>query len=171
MSATGEHPETPRSPFGAQRGLTEWLPLRMAEMAPAVLLVGDLMLDGWWDGTIERLCREAPAPVVDIRLRTWAPGGAANTAMNLAALGARVKLAGAVGLMPPGRAPAAAEGGRGRRRLRSAAPGDGDDDEDPDQQRRAVAAAARRRRRPGDPRPRWTASPPPSLEASAILTP
>jgi len=98
MSADGENPETVESPLAAQRGLTEWLPLEIAESAPAVLLVGDLMLDGWWDGTIDRLCREAPAPVVDIRLRTWAPGGAANTAMNLAALGARVKLAGAVGL-------------------------------------------------------------------------
>ena len=102
MSADGEYPETVESQFAAQRGLTEWLPLKIAESAPAVLLVGDLMLDGWWDGTIDRLCREAPAPVVDVRLRTWAPGGAANTAMNLAALGSP-RQAGRRGrdLMPP----------------------------------------------------------------------
>jgi rfaE bifunctional protein nucleotidyltransferase chain/domain/rfaE bifunctional protein kinase chain/domain len=55
------------------------------------------MLDGWWSGTIERLCREAPAPVVDIGKRSFAPGGAANTAVNLAALGAQVRLVGVVG--------------------------------------------------------------------------
>jgi rfaE bifunctional protein nucleotidyltransferase chain/domain/rfaE bifunctional protein kinase chain/domain len=55
------------------------------------------MLDGWWSGTIERLCREAPAPVVDVTAREFAPGGAANTAMNLAALGARVSVAGIIG--------------------------------------------------------------------------
>lgn len=55
------------------------------------------MLDGWWSGSIERLCREAPAPVVEISQRQFAPGGAANTAMNLAALGAKVRLAGIAG--------------------------------------------------------------------------
>ena len=52
------------------------------------------MLDGWWTGTIERICREAPAPVVDMTPAQFAPGGAANTAMNLAALGARVSMVG-----------------------------------------------------------------------------
>ncbi|HKS01417.1 MAG TPA: D-glycero-beta-D-manno-heptose 1-phosphate adenylyltransferase [Arthrobacter sp.] len=80
-----------------QRGLAAWLPQRLAEEAPAILVVGDFMLDGWWSGTIDRMCREAPAPVVDIARRDFAPGGAANTAMNLAALGARVSVAGIVG--------------------------------------------------------------------------
>jgi rfaE bifunctional protein kinase chain/domain/rfaE bifunctional protein nucleotidyltransferase chain/domain len=61
------------------------------------MVIGDVMLDGWWSGSIERLCREAPAPVVDITTRDFAPGGAANTAMNLAALGARVSVAGIIG--------------------------------------------------------------------------
>ncbi len=97
MSGKAERTEANPSPFTAQRALTEWLPLRIAETAPAVLVIGDVMLDGWWEGSIERLCREAPAPVVDVRHRTWAPGGAANTAMNLAALGARAALAGTTG--------------------------------------------------------------------------
>lgn len=84
-------------PLSEQRGLEGWLPARLAAMAPSITVIGDVILDGWWSGTIDRMCREAPAPVVDIRRRQFAPGGAANTAMNLAALGARVSLAGLVG--------------------------------------------------------------------------
>lgn len=79
------------------RGLTDWLPGELARQRPIVTVIGDVMLDGWWSGSIERFCREAPAPVVDINRRDYAPGGAANTAMNLAALGARVRLVGLVG--------------------------------------------------------------------------
>lgn len=80
-----------------QRGLADWLPARLAAVAPSVTVIGDVMLDGWWSGSIDRLCREAPAPVVDISRRMFAPGGAANTAMNLAALGAKVRVAGLIG--------------------------------------------------------------------------
>ncbi|HET9348660.1 MAG TPA: D-glycero-beta-D-manno-heptose 1-phosphate adenylyltransferase [Arthrobacter sp.] len=86
-----------RASLRQQRGLTGWLPRRIAEIKPSIAVVGDLMLDGWWSGSIERLCREAPAPVVEIGQRRFAPGGAANTAMNLAALGADVRLAGITG--------------------------------------------------------------------------
>jgi D-beta-D-heptose 7-phosphate kinase/D-beta-D-heptose 1-phosphate adenosyltransferase len=79
------------------RALTDWLPGRIAALAPRITVVGDVMLDGWWTGLIERFCREAPAPVVELTGRDHAPGGAANTAMNLAALGARVRLAGLAG--------------------------------------------------------------------------
>lgn len=89
------NPET--ADLSTQRALAEWLPERLAAEQPSVLVIGDLMLDGWWSGTIERLCREAPAPVVDITVRDSFPGGAANTAMNLAALGARVSVAGIIG--------------------------------------------------------------------------
>ncbi|MCU1517149.1 MAG: D-alpha,beta-D-heptose 7-phosphate 1-kinase [Pseudarthrobacter sp.] len=83
--------------LSSQRALSEWLPRRLAAERPAITVIGDVMLDGWWSGTIERLCREAPAPVVDVATRAFAPGGAANTAMNLAALGARVAVAGIIG--------------------------------------------------------------------------
>lgn len=79
------------------RGLAEWVPTEIANSAPAVTVVGDVILDGWWSGSIERFCREAPAPVVDVQRREYSPGGAANTAMNLAAMGARVRLVGLVG--------------------------------------------------------------------------
>ena len=80
-----------------QRGLAAWLPRRLAEASPSILVVGDLILDGWWSGPSDRMCREAPAPVVDINRREFSPGGAANTAMNLASLGARVSVAGLIG--------------------------------------------------------------------------
>ena len=77
--------------------LTAELPTRLAELRPRILVVGDVMLDEWLTGSAERLCREAPAPVVAVEHRVAAPGGAANTAMNLAALGAEVRLVSAVG--------------------------------------------------------------------------
>lgn len=62
-----------------------------------VVVVGDLLLDRWVTGTAHRLSREAPAAVVQVSDRDAAPGGAANTAVNLAALGRGVRLVGAVG--------------------------------------------------------------------------
>lgn len=67
-----------------------------------IAVLGDLILDRWWFGDVERLSREAPAPVVRVGERTDVPGGAANTAVNLAALGADVRLVGAVGDDEPG---------------------------------------------------------------------
>ncbi|NWL27572.1 D-glycero-beta-D-manno-heptose 1-phosphate adenylyltransferase [Paenarthrobacter ureafaciens] len=86
-----------------QEGLAEWLPGRLAEEEPVITVIGDAILDGWWDGLIERFCREAPAPVVQVKRRDYAPGGAANTAMNLAALGARVRFVSMVGEDTAGR--------------------------------------------------------------------
>jgi D-beta-D-heptose 7-phosphate kinase / D-beta-D-heptose 1-phosphate adenosyltransferase len=54
-----------------------------------VVVVGDVVLDQWRFTDPQRLCREAPAPVVTLRRQEDAPGGAGNTAVNLAALGAR----------------------------------------------------------------------------------
>jgi D-beta-D-heptose 7-phosphate kinase / D-beta-D-heptose 1-phosphate adenosyltransferase len=62
-----------------------------------VLVLGDAMVDGWLRGTADRVCREAPLPVVDLADTGYACGGAANTAANLAALGAQVRLVAAVG--------------------------------------------------------------------------
>ena len=77
--------------------LTVELIERMRDAAPVIAVVGDLILDGWWQGRSERMSREAPVPIVEIADRTYRPGGAANTAVNLAALGARVRLCGIVG--------------------------------------------------------------------------
>ncbi|CAA9892862.1 D-beta-D-heptose 1-phosphate adenylyltransferase / D-beta-D-heptose 7-phosphate kinase [Candidatus Methylobacter favarea] len=55
-----------------------------------VLVIGDAMLDVYWDGAANRICREAPVPIVDIKNVKAVPGGAANTAVNLVQLGADV---------------------------------------------------------------------------------
>jgi len=83
--------------LGAAKAITPEVPLLVRDLAPSVTVVGDLMLDGWWIGRSERMSREPPAPVVEVLERQYAPGGAANTAMNLAALGARVRLVGVTG--------------------------------------------------------------------------
>src|SRR5215212_3262258 len=62
-----------------------------------VLVVGDAMLDSYVVGTSTRLCQEAPVPVVAVHERRDCPGGAANTAVNLAALGCTVGLVSAIG--------------------------------------------------------------------------
>jgi D-beta-D-heptose 7-phosphate kinase/D-beta-D-heptose 1-phosphate adenosyltransferase len=62
-----------------------------------VLVLGEAMLDTYLDGTTDRLCREAPVPIVALRGRRDAPGGGANTAVNAAALGARVHYLSVVG--------------------------------------------------------------------------
>lgn len=62
-----------------------------------VLVVGDVMLDQFLFGRVQRLSPEAPVPVVEYDHDEYRPGGAANVAMNLAALGATVSLAGVVG--------------------------------------------------------------------------
>jgi D-beta-D-heptose 7-phosphate kinase / D-beta-D-heptose 1-phosphate adenosyltransferase len=53
-----------------------------------VLVIGDAILDSYIKGTSDRLCREAPVPVINVYDQEFDCGGAANTAINLAALGA-----------------------------------------------------------------------------------
>lgn len=62
-----------------------------------VLVVGDIMLDRYWHGATARISPEAPVPVVKVGEIEDRPGGAANVALNLAALGAVVSLAGITG--------------------------------------------------------------------------
>jgi D-beta-D-heptose 7-phosphate kinase / D-beta-D-heptose 1-phosphate adenosyltransferase len=62
-----------------------------------VAVLGDAVLDCWLVGSPERLCREAPVPVIGLDDRRYACGGAANTAANLAGLGARPILVTALG--------------------------------------------------------------------------
>lgn len=68
-----------------------------SERRPRVLVVGDLILDEYLHGSIERISPEAPVPVVDSSSSRTVLGGAANVAHNLAALGCDVVLAGVVG--------------------------------------------------------------------------
>lgn len=62
-----------------------------------VLVVGDIMLDRYWNGSTGRISPEAPVPVVNIDGSQDRPGGAANVALNLAALGCQVTLMGLTG--------------------------------------------------------------------------
>jgi D-beta-D-heptose 7-phosphate kinase/D-beta-D-heptose 1-phosphate adenosyltransferase len=70
----------------------------------SVLVAGDAMLDEYWFGDTARISPEAPVPVVQARSREQRAGGAANVAVNLAALGARVRFVAAVGEDPAGEA-------------------------------------------------------------------
>ena len=62
-----------------------------------VLVVGDVMLDRYWWGSVKRISPEAPVPVVELKNSTFALGGAANVAANIAGLGATPYLIGCVG--------------------------------------------------------------------------
>ncbi|MCC7001528.1 MAG: D-glycero-beta-D-manno-heptose-7-phosphate kinase [Gemmatimonadaceae bacterium] len=62
-----------------------------------IAILGDAMLDLYLRGDVERISPEAPVPVVRVRERKEALGGAANVAANTAALGARTELVAAIG--------------------------------------------------------------------------
>ncbi|GKT11872.1 MAG: D-beta-D-heptose 7-phosphate kinase/D-beta-D-heptose 1-phosphate adenosyltransferase [Thiomicrorhabdus sp.] len=62
-----------------------------------ILVVGDVMLDQYWTGTAGRISPEAPVPVVKVAGKEVRAGGAANVALNIAALGAKAHLLGVVG--------------------------------------------------------------------------
>lgn len=54
-----------------------------------VIVIGDAILDVYMTGVTDKICREAPAPVINLQEQKMFCGGAANTAINLAALGAK----------------------------------------------------------------------------------
>ncbi|MDR0770438.1 MAG: D-glycero-beta-D-manno-heptose-7-phosphate kinase [Burkholderiales bacterium] len=68
-----------------------------------VLVVGDVMLDRYWFGEVERISPEAPVPVVRVAREEARPGGAANVARNAASLGSRATLLSVVGNDEAGR--------------------------------------------------------------------
>lgn len=63
-----------------------------------IVVLGDLVLDRFWYGTVQRLSREAPVPIVRLADARLMPGCAANTVSNLAALGAEPVPVGVVGV-------------------------------------------------------------------------
>ena len=62
-----------------------------------VLVAGDVMLDRYWFGDVSRISPEAPVPVVAVKRTEERPGGAANVARNITALGGRCQLLAVVG--------------------------------------------------------------------------
>jgi D-glycero-beta-D-manno-heptose-7-phosphate kinase len=92
--ALGKHAASPASPIA----------LNSAALKKArVLVVGDVMLDRYWFGDVNRISPEAPVPVVKIGKVEERPGGAANVALNIAALTAGASLLSVVGRDEPGR--------------------------------------------------------------------
>ena len=73
------------------------LPTRERLAACRILVVGDVMLDRYWHGEVARISPEAPVPVVHIQREENRLGGAANVALNVRTLGARVTLLSMVG--------------------------------------------------------------------------
>lgn len=67
-----------------------------------ILVVGDVMLDRYWFGDVERISPEAPVPVVLVGTKDERLGGAANVAINASSLGAQLCLMGVVGNDEPG---------------------------------------------------------------------
>src|SRR5207302_9241385 len=65
--------------------------------ARRIVVVGDAMLDVYLEGDAERISPEAPVPVVAVRTRRTALGGAANVAANVAAIGAECRLVAVIG--------------------------------------------------------------------------
>ncbi|MBI4355716.1 MAG: D-glycero-beta-D-manno-heptose-7-phosphate kinase [Candidatus Omnitrophica bacterium] len=75
-------------------GLTAWVP-KLAK--GRVLVIGDLILDEFVWGKVDRISPEAPVPVVWTQRESAMPGGAANVANNIAALGGHATLLGVIG--------------------------------------------------------------------------
>ncbi|MDB5135809.1 MAG: rfaE1 [Mucilaginibacter sp.] len=71
--------------------------IQKLQTPPAILVIGDLMIDHYVWGDATRLSPEAPVPIVNVKNESTTLGGAANVAQNLVALGARVTLGGVIG--------------------------------------------------------------------------
>ena len=78
-------------------------PLKETLAACRVLVVGDVMLDRYWFGEVERISPEAPVPVLYVTREQERLGGAANVALNVKTLGGQVTLLSMVGLDEPAR--------------------------------------------------------------------
>lgn len=74
--------------------LRAWVPKLAGK---SVLVIGDVMADHYVWGKVDRISPEAPIPVVHVTREDVKPGGAANVACNIAALGGKATLAGVVG--------------------------------------------------------------------------
>lgn len=68
-----------------------------------ILVLGDVMLDHYIWGKVDRISPEAPVPVLDMQKEEYRLGGAANVALNLKALGAKVYICGVIGNDDAGR--------------------------------------------------------------------
>src|SRR5436190_14506901 len=71
--------------------------LLKAAQRSRIVVIGDVMLDQFIWGNVSRISPEAPVPIVEFMRESFMPGGAANVARNLSALGAQTELFGLIG--------------------------------------------------------------------------
>jgi len=71
--------------------------IQSTQKQPAILVIGDLMIDHYIWGNATRLSPEAPVPIVNVKNESTTLGGAGNVVQNLVALGANVTVAGVIG--------------------------------------------------------------------------
>lgn len=83
------------------KNILQGLPSRELLAGKRVLVVGDVMLDRYWHGAVDRISPEAPVPVVRVEREEERLGGAANVALNVKMLGARTTLLTVVGRDQP----------------------------------------------------------------------
>lgn len=82
----------------------EWVVNSLKKLANAhVLVIGDVMLDRYWMGSVDRISPEAPVPIVSVKQTEDRVGGAGNVARNITALGGKCTLMGIVGDDSPGK--------------------------------------------------------------------
>ncbi len=62
-----------------------------------ILIIGDVMVDSYWWGSVNRISPEAPVPIVLVNKREYRLGGAANVALNIKQLGANPILCSVIG--------------------------------------------------------------------------
>src|SRR5918998_3417276 len=60
-------------------------------------VIGDVMLDTYWWGHVDRISPEAPVPIVALDKKEYRIGGAGNVALNLSCLGAQVSILSVIG--------------------------------------------------------------------------
>src|ERR1700750_3023150 len=86
---------SPAPPRGADETVLSRAVRRLARTS--VMVIGDVMLDRYVYGTVERISPEAPVPILRGERATAMPGGAGNVMRNLTALGAAVSFISVVG--------------------------------------------------------------------------
>ncbi len=62
-----------------------------------IMVIGDVMVDAYYFGLVDRISPEAPVPIISVTKEDHRPGGAANVALNIISLGAKVKLGAVIG--------------------------------------------------------------------------
>ena len=93
----GAVPYSPATQSTHLEDLPAWAHLFSAFPSRKILVVGDMMLDQFIWGKVQRISPEAPVPVVEVERESTQPGGASNVVNNIGALGAQTAMVGIVG--------------------------------------------------------------------------